>query len=98
MGCAFSNAHQRFTKQKSIKRLRQSTLYADKLKANNVPKIIPLKCRMVVMKELGNELRKLSPEVEFKGKKKGDSRLDRDKAQMKMTTQTAEDLAVWIRR
>ena len=67
MGCVASRVDQKFSKKQSVKRLRKSTLYAEKLEENSFPARIPQRCtcRMAIMKEMGKELRRLSPEVEF---------------------------------
>ena len=67
MGCAFSRANQQFRKRQAVKRLRKNILNVQKLKANTSPIRIPLRCPMVVMKEMGKELRRLYPDEKFGG-------------------------------
>ena len=61
MGCVASRVDQKFSaKKQSARRLRKSTLYAEKLKENSFPARIPQRCtcRMAIMKEMGKELRR----------------------------------------
>ena len=69
MGCVASHVNQKLSKEQSVKRLRKSVLYAEKLKENSFPARIPQRCRMAIMNEMGKELRRLSPEVEFSRKR-----------------------------
>ena len=102
MGCVVSSAHQRFRKRNSIKRLRESARYADELKARNLPREIPKKCPMLVMKEMRKELRSLTPEAEFDGRREmmnADSYLDGNyNAVTTMTTEKTDELVVWRRQ
>ena len=65
MGCVSSRVNQEFRKRQAVKRLRKNILAVQKLKANISPIRIPLRCPMVVMKEMGKELRRLYPDEKF---------------------------------
>ena len=65
MGCVSSRVNQEFRKRQAVKRLRKNILAVQKLKGNISPIRIPLRCPMVVMKEMGKELRRLYPDEKF---------------------------------
>ena len=67
MGCVSSRVNREFRKRQAVKRLRKNILNVQKLRANTSPKRVPLRCPMVVMKEMGNELRRLYPDEKFGG-------------------------------
>lgn len=89
MGCGFSSANFKPKKQKVVQ-----------LKASISPIRIQQRCRMNVMKEMGKELRRLYPEVDFKKNMNNGLHVDRNRSQaaMKMASQKADEPAVWTRQ
>ena len=67
MGCVSSRVNQELRKRQAVKHLRKNIVNVQKLKGNTSYIRIPLRCPMVVMKEMGKELRRLYPDEKFGG-------------------------------